>query len=59
MANRNNTEWKKCPSCRGSRKCLNCGGSGIVRTGSLKGRCGGCGGTGGCSYCRRRGEVAT
>lgn len=34
MAIKKQPVWKKCPSCRGSRKCLNCGGSGAVRTGA-------------------------
>ena len=59
MAINKQSSWKKCPSCRGSRKCLNCGGSGTVSTGVLRGRCAGCGGNGTCSYCKGRGEVAT
>jgi len=49
------TEWIKCPACRGSRRCITCGGTGRLDYGRT---CGGCGGNGACGYCRGRGEVA-
>lgn len=48
--------WKTCPVCRKSRKCITCGGRGVLDHGRT---CGGCGGNGRCGYCRGRGEVAS
>ena len=46
--------WKTCPSCRGSKRCITCGGAGVLDHGR---RCAGCGGSGACGYCRGRGQV--